>query len=55
MDMGKPYKVEMTDKIYAHIFFEETAEILPTQAKIPGNHFQNAVSRCADGICWLLK
>lgn len=21
----------------------------------PGNHFQNAVSRCADGICWLLK
>lgn len=21
----------------------------------PGNHFQNAISRCADGICWLLK
>lgn len=21
----------------------------------PGNHFQNAVSRCADGICWVLE
>ena len=21
----------------------------------PGNHFQNAVTRCADGICWVLE